>query len=67
MFIINYAVFSATVALCLFWQVSIANYLEFVLWGFGLFVVYCIVVFGLNAIVNKDLLRLPKMLLRKGA
>lgn len=65
--LINYAIFAATVVLCLFWQVSIANYLEFVLWGLGLFVLYCLVVFGLNAIVNKDLLRLPKMLLRKGA
>ena len=62
---INYAIFGATVAGCQFYKPSINSYLEFIVWGVILFVSYALVTFGLNALVNRDLLFPIRMAIEK--
>ena len=62
---INYLVFGLTVIACQFYKPEISSYWQFVLWGAALFFAYLLVLFGLNALVNKDVLLPIKMMLSK--
>lgn len=63
---INYLIFGVTVLIKeLVVEIPIANYWQFILAGLGLSLGYFIVVFILNALVNRDMLTIFKKLSRK--
>lgn len=52
---VNYSVFAITVILQHFvWKPAIANYWDFILYGFLFVFAYAVVVLGINLLVNKD-------------
>ena len=59
---VNYLVFGATVVLNEFISIPVNSYVLFFIYSAGLFVIYLIITFALNALVNKDMLKLTSFL-----
>ena len=65
---INYAIFAATVLIKeLAIDLPIHNYWQFILAGCILVLIYGLIVFGLNLLVNRNLLSIFKTLRKKHA
>ena len=62
---VNFMIFGITVAISYNYKLTINNYWEFILWGSVLSLIYSLIVFGLNAFVNKDLLMIPKAIKKR--
>lgn len=61
---VNYLIFGGTVVLNEFISISVNNYVQFFFYAGVLFVIYLIITFALNSLVNKDLLKLTSFLKR---
>lgn len=61
---INYLIFGITVILNEFININVENYFQFFVYAGGLFVLYLIITYSLNTIVNKDLLKVTSFLKR---
>ncbi len=59
---VNYLIFGATVVLNEFISIPVNSYVQFFIYSAGLFVIYLIITFALNALVNKDMLKLTSFL-----
>ena len=62
--IVNYLIFGATVVLNEYITISVNSYAYFFIYAGCLFILYLIITFMLNALVNKDLLKLTRFLKR---
>lgn len=63
--LVNYVIFGVSTVLSFNIKLEINGYFQFILWGLGLTAIYMIVVFGLNTLVNKDLLMIPKSIMKR--
>ncbi len=61
---VNYSIFILTVIIAPLLEFRIDKYSIFFLYGFILLIVYVIIVFGANCIINRDLMRMPKFFLK---
>ena len=60
--LLNYGIFAVTVIVNLYLDISVSSYLYFILMGVLLTVIYSVVVFAANMVVNRDILRVVKVL-----
>ena len=58
---VNYAIFAIAVIVYQFVDIQIDSYLAFLGYGLMFFVIFSLVVIGMNAVVNRDVLKLYKI------
>lgn len=63
--VLNYTIFAATVIVAKILPLTVNSYLQFFVYSTGFFAVCCAIVFSLNSVVNKDLLKLSTILAKR--